>query len=64
MGAGTRPPSRGGLALADAGFLVERIPEPVPEREAFAADPAFYERLIRGLWFLFIRALKAPSSAG
>ena len=45
-------------ALADAGFLVERIPEPVPDRSAFARDPAFYDRLTRGPWFLFIRAVK------
>ena len=45
-------------ALADAGFLVERIPEPVPDRSAFAQDPAFYDRLTRGPWFLFIRAVK------
>lgn len=45
-------------ALADAGFLVERIPEPIPNADAFAADPAFYERMCRGPWFLFIRALK------
>jgi SAM-dependent methyltransferase len=47
-------------ALADAGFLIERIPEPVPEGDAFAARPAFYERLTQGPWFLFIRAIKAP----
>lgn len=45
-------------ALADAGFLIERIPEPVPVREAFAADPDFYERISQGPWFLFIRAVK------
>lgn len=46
-------------ALADAGFLVERVPEPVPDRSAFARDPALYERMIDGPWFLFIRAVKA-----
>jgi hypothetical protein len=45
-------------ALADAGFLVERIPEPVPDRSGFARDPAFYDRLTRRPWFLFIRAVK------
>jgi SAM-dependent methyltransferase len=49
-------------ALADAGFLVERIPEPIPDQQAFAANPAFYERISRGPWFLFIRALKRPGS--
>ena len=46
-------------ALADAGFLVERIPEPIPDREAFAAHPGVYDRISRGPWFLFIRAVKA-----
>jgi 2-polyprenyl-3-methyl-5-hydroxy-6-metoxy-1,4-benzoquinol methylase len=48
-------------ALADAGFLVERIPEPIPDRTAFAASPEFYDRMRRAPWFLFIRALKRPS---
>jgi len=43
-------------ALADAGFLIERIPEPVPDPSAFP-DRAFYERIRRGPWFLFIRAV-------
>jgi SAM-dependent methyltransferase len=45
-------------ALADAGFVIERIPEPVPDRAAFATMPEFYERMIRVPWFLFIRAAK------
>jgi SAM-dependent methyltransferase len=45
-------------ALADAGFLIERIPEPVPDRAAFS-DDAFYERIRRGPWFLFIRAVRS-----
>jgi SAM-dependent methyltransferase len=43
-------------ALADAGFLIERIPEPVPDPQAFS-DRAFYERMSQGPWFLFIRAV-------
>jgi hypothetical protein len=43
-------------ALADAGFLIERIPEPVPSPTAFS--PAFYERMVAGPWFLFIQAVK------
>jgi SAM-dependent methyltransferase len=43
-------------ALADAGFLIERIPEPVPDASAFS-DRAFYERMRRGPWYLFIRAV-------
>jgi SAM-dependent methyltransferase len=47
-------------ALAGAGFLIERIVEPVPDREAFADDPAFYQRMMRCPWFLFIRAITRP----
>jgi hypothetical protein len=43
-------------ALADAGFLIERIPEPVPDPKAFS-DRVFYERTRLGPWFLFIRAV-------
>jgi ubiquinone/menaquinone biosynthesis C-methylase UbiE len=46
-------------ALADAGFLVERIPEPIPEREAFASCPELYDQLSHGPWYLFIRAVRA-----
>ena len=45
-------------ALADAGFLVERVVDPIPDAEAFAAEATFYERMSNGPWFLFIRALK------
>lgn len=45
-------------ALADAGFLVERIHEPIPDREAFAGRPGLYERITNGPWFLFLRAVK------
>ena len=36
-------------ALADAGFLIERIPEPLPDPDAFP-DPPFYEDLWRRPW--------------
>ncbi len=49
-------------ALADAGFLIERIPEPVPDPNAFS-DGAFYERIRRGPWFLFIRAVSGLEQA-
>ena len=42
--------------LADAGLLIEWIPEPIPRREAFSA--AFYEKMVKGPWFLFIKAVK------
>ena len=45
-------------ALTDAGFLIERIHEPIPDRESFAATPALYERMRRGPGFLFLRAVK------
>jgi SAM-dependent methyltransferase len=48
-------------ALADAGFLIERIPEPVPDPNAFSGR-AFYERIRRGPWFLFIRAVSRPGA--
>jgi SAM-dependent methyltransferase len=46
-------------ALADAGFLIERVPEPVPDPNAFS-DRDFYERIRSGPWFLFIRAVTRP----
>jgi SAM-dependent methyltransferase len=49
-------------ALADAGFLIERIPEPVPDPTAFA-NREFYELIRRGPWFLFIRAVTRPCDA-
>ena len=49
-------------ALADAGFVIERIPEPVPDPNAFP-DRAFYERMRQGPWFLFIRAVFRPGEA-
>jgi SAM-dependent methyltransferase len=48
-------------ALADAGFVVERIPEPRPDPAAFSGMPGLYERMSRGPWFLFIRAVKSGS---
>jgi len=48
-------------ALADAGFLIEWIPEPRPDPAAFAGRPGLYERISAGPWFLFIRAVKRNS---
>ena len=45
-------------AIADAGFLIERIPEPVPPRAAFSAMPRAWDRLARGPWYLFIKAVR------
>jgi SAM-dependent methyltransferase len=44
-------------ALADAGFLVERIPEPIPDQARFSPD--LYDRIVKVPWFLFIQAVKA-----
>jgi len=48
-------------ALADAGFVVERIPEPRPDPAAFTGLPGLYEQMSRGPWFLFIRAVKSST---
>ena len=48
-------------ALADAGFVVERIPEPQPDPAAFTGLPGLYEQMSRGPWFLFIRAVKSST---
>jgi SAM-dependent methyltransferase len=50
-------------ALAEAGFLIERIPEPIPDPSAFS-DRAFYERMRLGPWFLFIRAVSRSAAEG
>jgi SAM-dependent methyltransferase len=44
-------------ALRDAGFRIDRIPEPRPDPVAFAARPALLERMERVPWFLFLRAV-------
>jgi SAM-dependent methyltransferase len=53
-----RPMSAVVDALADAGFLIERMPEPIPDRAAFAGSEDFYEQMIKGPHLLFIRAIK------
>lgn len=45
-------------AIAGAGFVIERMPEPQPDRAAFVNDPALYDEVARTPFFLFIRALK------
>ena len=57
-----RPMSAVVDALADAGFLIERIPEPLPDPRAFSQDRPLYERMRRGPWFLFIRAVTRPAA--
>ncbi len=48
-------------ALADAGFLIERMVEPRPTEAFRAADPGGFERLERFPAFLLIRALKVTA---
>jgi ubiquinone/menaquinone biosynthesis C-methylase UbiE len=45
-------------AVADAGFVIERVAEPRPDPAAFAQYPELLARMERGPWFLFIRAIK------
>ncbi len=46
-------------ALADAGFLIERVPEPMPDADAFAAyPPDIFERMTHRPMYLFVRAIK------
>ena len=45
-------------AFVDAGFLIERMPEPRPDPAAFKDDPALYARIAEAPFFLFLRALK------
>ena len=46
-------------ALADAGFLVERMPEPLPDQDAFSDNPYLYQRMRDAPWFLFVRAINS-----
>lgn len=46
-------------SLAGAGFLIERVPEPLPDPIAFGSRPALLERMRQVPWFLFVRAVKS-----
>ena len=53
-------------SLADAGFLIERMPEPVPDRASFPDKmDEFYARMTKQPWFLFVgaRNVQAGDSA-
>ncbi len=43
-------------ALAETGFVVERILEPQPTDSFRQVDPEGYERLAKNPWFIVIRA--------
>jgi hypothetical protein len=48
----------GADALADAGFIIERICEPTPSEKLKLKDPKGYDRLCRLPAFIFVRARK------
>ncbi len=45
-------------SLLDAGFIIDRLLEPLPTAEFKAADPGDYEVLMRNPGFLCVRALR------
>ena len=53
-----RPLTAISQALADAGFIIERLLEPQPAEAMRTADPRWYERLSKNPWFLVVRAVK------
>lgn len=44
--------------LYRAGFLIERIQEPMPTPEMEKADPNMYHNITKQPWFLFVKAIK------
>lgn len=57
-----RPLTMISASLAEAGFVIERILEPLPTEDYRAVRPEWFERLSRQPWFLFIRARAEPVS--
>ena len=53
-----RPLTAISQALADAGFVIERLLEPQPVEAMRAVAPQWYERLSKNPWFLVVRAVK------
>jgi SAM-dependent methyltransferase len=53
-----RPLSRIVTAVLEAGFLLEKLSEPMPTEEFRAAQPEVYQRLTKRPQFLFLRARK------
>jgi SAM-dependent methyltransferase len=45
-------------AIADAGFLIERMPEPRPDPDAFAGHEALLQRIRERPFFLFVKAVR------
>jgi len=44
--------------LSQAGFVIEKMLEPMPLSEMKNADPKMYENVTTKPWFLFVRAMK------
>ena len=55
-----RPLTAISQALADAGFVIDRLLEPQPVEAMRAVDAKWYERLSKNPWFLVVRAVKQP----
>ena len=53
-----RPLTAISQAVADAGFVIERLLEPQPVAAMRTADPTWYERLSKNPWFLVVCAVK------
>lgn len=51
-----RPLTRISADLHAAGFVIERLLEPLPDEEMRTANPEGYEKLCKNPWFLFVRA--------
>lgn len=45
-------------AIARAGFVIDRMPEPQPDAKAFNGQPELLAKVSARPWFLFIRAIK------
>lgn len=45
-------------ALSDAGFCIERMPEPIPDASSFSEHASLVAEMRRRPWFLFVRAVK------
>lgn len=48
-------------SLYEAGFVIEKMLEPMPLPEFQAADPEMFEKIYHHPWFLFVRARKIKS---
>jgi ubiquinone/menaquinone biosynthesis C-methylase UbiE len=58
-----RPLSAITNAITDAGFLIERLTEPLPDETFRAEKPDAYERILKHPEFLLVKALKKTDNA-